>query len=68
MWNGVGWAAASSVWAVGIGGALAPLLTAFVILRLGHWWPLESGEWRWAGWIYGVLGLLVAFAFWHVFR
>jgi len=65
-WRGLG----SSIVSMGgrIGGALAPLLTAFVILRLGQWWPLESGEWRWAGWIYGVLGLLVAFAFWRVFR
>ncbi|MBL9114867.1 MAG: MFS transporter [Verrucomicrobiaceae bacterium] len=53
---------ASSIisWGGRVGGALAPALTAFVILG--------SGDWRWAGWSYGVFGILVAAAYWHVFR
>ncbi len=43
-----------------IGGAAAPVLTAYVIL--------QAGDWRWAGWIYGVVGLGVALAFWLIFR
>ena len=43
-----------------IGGALAPFITATVIAH--------SGNWRWAGWSYGILGLFVAGFFWYVFR
>lgn len=53
---------ASSVisWGGRVGGAVAPGLTAYVIL--------SAGDWRWAGWIYGVAGVLVAIGFWKVFR
>jgi MFS family permease len=53
---------ASSIisWGGRVGGFLAPVLTAFVILRLG--------DWRWAGYIYGFGGLFVAVAFWWVYR
>jgi len=53
---------ASSIISMGgrIGGALAPWLTATVILSLG--------DWRWAGWIYGVAGIGVAVLFWAVYR
>ncbi len=43
-----------------IGGAAAPALTAFVILR--------ANDWRWAGWLYGFTGVFVAIAYWRVFR
>lgn len=43
-----------------VGGALAPWLTAFVILK--------SGDWRWAGWIYGLVGVGVGVGYWRVFR
>ena len=53
---------ASSVisWGGRVGGAVAPGLTAFVILR--------SGDWRWAGWLYGIVGIVVAVSYWRVFR
>ena len=53
---------ASSIISMGgrIGGALAPWLTATVILSLG--------DWRWAGWLYGAFGILVAGVFWKVYR
>lgn len=53
---------ASSVVSLGgrLGGALAPLITAYVIIA--------SNNWRMAGWLYGLIGLGVAAAFWHVFR
>jgi MFS family permease len=53
---------ASSVisWGGRVGGAIAPWLTAFVIVK--------SGDWRWAGWIYGAAGLGVAAWYWHLFR
>lgn len=53
---------ASSIisWGGRIGGALAPWLTAFVILR--------SGDWRYAGWLYGFGGLAVALCYWLVYR
>jgi ACS family glucarate transporter-like MFS transporter len=53
---------ASSVisWGGRVGGAAAPGLTAFVIL--------QAGDWRWAGWLYGVVGILVAACYWAVFR
>jgi MFS family permease len=47
-------------WGGRIGGALAPWLTAFVIMT--------SGDWRYAGWIYGFGGLAVAACYWIVFR
>jgi MFS family permease len=52
----------SSVVSLGgrVGGAIAPWLTVTVIASFG--------DWRWAGWIYGVAGLLFATFFWKVFR
>lgn len=47
-------------WGGRIGGAIAPGLTAFVILSFG--------DWRYAGWIYGLAGLVVAWCFWFVYR
>jgi len=47
-------------WGGRVGGATAPLLTAWLILAFG--------DWRAAGWIYGGFGLAVAAAFWLVFR
>lgn len=47
-------------WGGRIGGAAAPWLTAFVILT--------SGDWRYAGWIYGFGGMAVALCYWFVFR
>ena len=43
-----------------LGFVLAPLITVKIILF--------SGSWRWAGWSYGVIGLLVAWIFWVTFR
>jgi MFS family permease len=49
---------------VSLGGRLgfvfAPIITVGVILTFGNW--------RWAGWLYGILGLFVAAIFWRVFR
>ncbi len=42
-----GLASSCITWGGRVGGALAPWLTVFVILK--------SGDWRWAGWIYGML-------------
>jgi nitrate/nitrite transporter NarK len=39
---------------------VAPALTVYVIV--------QSGDWRWAGWIYGVFGIAVAWVYWLVFR
>lgn len=47
-------------WGGRIGGALAPGLTAYVII--------SSGDWRYAGWIYGGLGIFVAAWYWNVYR
>lgn len=58
--NARGMASGAISWGGRVGGAIAPWLTASVILALG--------DWRWAGWIYGFAGLLVATLFWHVFR
>ena len=57
-WRGL----ASSMITLGgrVGGALAPWLTAFVIL--------QANDWRFAGWSYGLLGIGVAMAYWRVFR
>lgn len=53
---------ASSViaWGGRVGGALAPALTSILIVA--------AGDWRWAGWLYGGIGILVALLYWHVFR
>jgi MFS family permease len=53
---------ASSIVSLGgrLGGALAPIITAYVII--------SSGNWRVAGWLYGLVGVGVAAAFWHIFR
>lgn len=58
-WRGLG----SSIISTGgrIGGALAPWLTASVVIAM-------FSSWRWVGWIYGVAGILVAVGFWFVFR
>jgi MFS family permease len=55
-----GFASSCISWGGRVGGAAAPALTAYVILAFG--------DWRWAGWIYGSVGLLVAGGFWWVFR
>ena len=57
-WRGMG----SSLISTGgrIGGAVVPWLTAFVVIQFSSW--------RWAGWIYGAAGLVVAVGFWKVFR
>ncbi len=47
-------------WGGRVGGALAPALTAYVIV--------QSGDWRWAGWIYGGIGIVVALVYWNVYR
>lgn len=53
---------ASSIVSLGgrLGGALAPIITAYVILT--------SSNWRMAGWLYGLVGIAVAAAFWFIFR
>jgi len=58
-WRGIG----SSIISTGgrIGGALAPWLTATVVIAYFN-------SWRWVGWIYGVTGIAVAVGFWIVFR
>jgi MFS family permease len=58
-WRGVG----SSIISSGgrIGGALAPWLTASVIIAI-------FSNWRWVGWIYGTIGIGVAIGFWTIFR
>jgi MFS family permease len=55
-----GFASSMISWGGRLGGVVAPVLTVFVIV--------QSGDWRWAGWIYGVFGIGVAWAYWHVFR
>lgn len=55
-----GFASSMISWGGRVGGAVAPGLTAFVILK--------SGDWRWAGWLYGLVGLVVAACYWRVFR
>ena len=57
-WRGV----ASSVvsWGGRVGGAAAPFITVYVIAKFDNW--------RWAGWIYGFSGLLVAAGFYWIFR
>lgn len=58
--EGRGFASSVISWGGRVGGAVAPGLTAYVIL--------SAGDWRWAGWIYGAAGVLVAAGFWKVFR
>ncbi|MBL9210873.1 MAG: MFS transporter [Opitutaceae bacterium] len=55
-------ARASSMVTLGgrIGGTLAPFLTAWMVVSLGHWRPVL--------WIDGAVGLLVAAVYWHVVR
>lgn len=55
-----GFASSLISWGGRVGGALAPGLTAFVIL--------QAGDWRWAGWLYGLIGVVVAACYWRVFR
>lgn len=55
-----GFASSIISWGGRVGGALAPWLTAFVILK--------AGDWRWAGWLYGLGGTVVAVCYWRVFR
>jgi MFS family permease len=55
-----GFASSMISWGGRVGGAVAPGLTAFVILR--------AGDWRWAGWLYGLIGVIVAMCYWRVFR
>ena len=47
-----GFASSLISWGGRVGGAVAPGLTAYVIL--------QAGDWRWAGWIYGFIGIAVA--------
>ena len=58
-WRGLG----SSIISTGgrIGGALAPWLTASVVIAY-------FSDWRWVGWIYGGTGAIVAASFWYIFR
>jgi MFS family permease len=58
--EGRGLASSFISWGGRVGGAVAPGLTAYVIL--------QAGDWRYAGWIYGGMGVVVALGYWHVFR
>jgi MFS family permease len=58
--SGRGFASSLISWGGRVGGALAPGLTAYVIL--------QAGDWRWAGWTYGFAGIVVAMVYWRVFR
>ena len=55
-----GFASSLISWGGRVGGAVAPGLTAYVIL--------QAGDWRWAGWIYGFIGIAVAGVYWFVYR
>ncbi len=59
-WNKRGFT--SSIVSLGgrVGGAVAPWLTVIVIANFGNW--------RWAGWLYGAVGIFFALFFWKVFR
>lgn len=62
-WANLNWRGmASSIVSLGgrLGFALAPLITSFIIFG--------SGDWRYAGWIYGAAGIFAAAIFWFVFR
>ncbi len=58
--DGRGMASSLISWGGRVGGAVAPGLTALVIL--------QAGDWRWAGWLYGAAGIVVALVYWRVFR
>jgi MFS family permease len=55
-------ARASSFVTVGgrIGGTLAPVITAWLVVSIGHWRPVL--------WLDGAVGLLIAVAYWRVVR
>lgn len=55
-----GLASSAIAWGGRVGGALAPLLTISIIIK--------AGDWRWAGWLYGSAGLIIAWIYWIVFR
>jgi MFS family permease len=55
-----GFASSMISWGGRVGGFMAPVLTAYVILK--------SDDWRWAGYLYGFAGLFVAAGFWWVYR
>ncbi|WP_395740752.1 MFS transporter [Prosthecobacter sp.] len=55
-----GFASSIIAWGGRVGGAVAPGLTAYVIIA--------AGNWRYAGWIYGGAGIFVAWWYWRVFR
>jgi MFS family permease len=55
-----GFASSIIAWGGRVGGAAAPFLTAGLIVGFS--------DWRWAGWIYGAAGLLVAVLYWWAFR
>lgn len=55
-----GMASSAIAWGGRVGGAVAPMLTSTLIATLG--------DWRWAGWIYGGVGVFVALLYWAVFR
>jgi MFS family permease len=62
-WAHIDWrGTASSVVSLGgrVGNAVAPVITVLVILKFG--------DWRWAGWSYGLVGVAVAVVFWWVYR
>ncbi|MBX7208329.1 MAG: MFS transporter [Verrucomicrobiaceae bacterium] len=62
-WSHIEWRGFSSSlisWGGRVGGVAAPVLTAYVIA--------SAGDWRWAGWVYGAAGVLIAIAYWIVFR
>jgi MFS family permease len=62
-WAHLNWRGfASGVVSLGgrLGFVLAPLITVSIIVG--------TGNWRWAGWIYGMVGLAVALVFWWAFR
>ncbi|HCN78727.1 MAG TPA: hypothetical protein DIT13_16225 [Verrucomicrobiales bacterium] len=60
VWSGRG--TASGIVSLGgrLGGAAAPVLTVLIIS--------STGNWRWAGWSYGALGILFAWGFWRIYR
>ena len=43
-----------------VGGALAPVITTWMVIQLGHW--------RRPLWVDGAVGLLIAALYWHVIR
>ncbi len=62
-WAHIEWRGFSSSlvsWGGRVGGAAAPILTAYVIASFG--------DWRWAGWVYGLSGVIVAVTYWIVYR